>query len=66
MTRELIVERGAAEFKAAVHRLPRLFKAADLVPGLTAPNIVFGDRMSLWLGKLQVDLIQIGRGASRG
>jgi glyoxylase-like metal-dependent hydrolase (beta-lactamase superfamily II) len=66
MTRELLVERGAQEYKAAVQRFPRLFKAADLIPGLTVPGIVFGDRMSLWLGKLQVDLIQIGRGASRG
>ena len=66
MTRELIVERGVQEYKAAVQRFPRVFKSADLIPGLTVPHIVFGDRMSLWLGKLQVDLIQIGRGASRG
>src|SRR5476651_1879455 len=66
MTRELIVERGAQEYKAAVQRSPRVFKSADLIPGLTVPHIVFSDRMSLWLGKLQVDLIQIGRGASRG
>lgn len=65
-TREMIVERGAQDMKAAVHRFPRLFKGIDTVPGITHPAIVFGDRMSLWLGKLQVDLIQIGRGATRG
>ncbi|MBV8391868.1 MAG: MBL fold metallo-hydrolase [Alphaproteobacteria bacterium] len=65
-TREMIVERGAQGFKAAVQRYPRLFKAADTVPGLTHPAISFGDRISLWLGKLQVDLIQVGRGATKG
>jgi glyoxylase-like metal-dependent hydrolase (beta-lactamase superfamily II) len=65
-TREAIVERGAQEFKSAVQRFPRLFAAADLIPGLTHPAITFGDRMTLWLGKLQVELIQAGRGATRG
>lgn len=65
-TREAIVERGAAEYRSAAKRFPRLFKAADLIPGLTVPTVTFGDRMSLWLGSLRVDLIQIGRGHTRG
>lgn len=65
-TREAIVERGASEYKSAVQRFPRLFKAADLIPGLTTPGLTFGDRMSLWLGKLQVDIVQAGRGTTRG
>jgi len=65
-TREAIVERGAQDYKSAVQRLPRLFQGADLIPGLTQPTMAFGDRLSLWLGKLQVDILQIGRGATRG
>jgi len=65
-TREMIVERGAQDYKSAAQRFPRLFKAADLIPGLTVPTLVFGDRLSLWLGKLQVDLLQVGRGATKG
>ncbi|HTR86878.1 MAG TPA: MBL fold metallo-hydrolase [Reyranella sp.] len=65
-TREMIVERGAQELKSTPPRLPRLFKHADLIPGLTWPTITFGNRMTLWLGKLQVELIQPGRGATKG
>jgi glyoxylase-like metal-dependent hydrolase (beta-lactamase superfamily II) len=65
-TRELIVERGAQDYKSEVQRLPRLFQAADTIPGLTHPTLAFGDRLSLWLGKLQVDVVQVGRGCTKG
>jgi glyoxylase-like metal-dependent hydrolase (beta-lactamase superfamily II) len=65
-TRELIVERGAQDLKSEVQRLPRLFQAADAIPGLTHPTVVFGDRLSLWLGTLQVDILQPGRGCTKG
>ncbi|MFO1081167.1 MAG: MBL fold metallo-hydrolase [Reyranellaceae bacterium] len=65
-TREEIVERGAADLKLQVLRDPRLFADADSIPGLTHPTITFGDRLSLWLGKLRVDLLQPGRGPSKG
>jgi glyoxylase-like metal-dependent hydrolase (beta-lactamase superfamily II) len=65
-TRELIVERGAQDYKSEVQRLPRLFQAADSIPGLTWPTVTFSDRMTLWMGKLQVDIIHAGRGHTKG
>jgi glyoxylase-like metal-dependent hydrolase (beta-lactamase superfamily II) len=65
-TREMIVERGAQDYKSEVQRLPRLFQAADTIPGLTWPTITFSDRMTIWLGKLQVDIIHAGRGHTKG
>jgi len=65
-TREMIVERGAQELKSTPPRLPRLFRNAETIPGLTWPTITFDNRMILWLGKLQVELIQPGRGATKG
>jgi glyoxylase-like metal-dependent hydrolase (beta-lactamase superfamily II) len=65
-TREMIVERGAQDYKSELQRFPRLFQTADTIPGLTSPTMTFGDRMSLWLGKLQVDLVDAGRGHTRG
>jgi glyoxylase-like metal-dependent hydrolase (beta-lactamase superfamily II) len=65
-TREMIVERGAQDYKSEVQRFPRLFQAAETIPGLTWPTITFNDRMTIWLGKLQVDIIHAGRGHTKG
>ena len=65
-TREMIVERGAPDYKAEVQRFPRLFQAVETIPGLTWPTITFNDRMTIWLGKLQVDIIHVGRGHTKG
>ncbi len=65
-TREMIVERGAQDYKSEVQRFPRLFQAVETIPGLTWPTITFNDRMSIWLGKLQVDIIHAGRGHTKG
>ncbi|MCX7361765.1 MAG: MBL fold metallo-hydrolase [Alphaproteobacteria bacterium] len=65
-TRDMIVERGAQDYKSELQRFPRLFQAAETIPGLTWPTITFGDRMTLWLGKLQVDIIHAGRGHTKG
>jgi glyoxylase-like metal-dependent hydrolase (beta-lactamase superfamily II) len=65
-TYDLIVERGEADMKSEIERFPRLFRAVESVPGLTWPTIVFEKRMTLWLGKLQVDLMQVGRGHTKG
>ena len=65
-TYELIVERGEQDMESEIERFPRLFRAVESVPGLTWPTIVFEKRMTLWLGKLQVELMQIGRGHTRG
>jgi glyoxylase-like metal-dependent hydrolase (beta-lactamase superfamily II) len=65
-TREMIVERGAQDYKSEVQRFPRLFQAAETIPGLTWPTITFNDRMTIWLGELQVDVIHVGRGHTKG
>ena len=52
--------------KSEIERFPRLFRAVESVPGLTWPTIVFEKRMTLWLGKLQVEIMQLGRGHTKG
>ena len=65
-TYDLIVERGEADMKSEIERFPRLFQAVESVPGLTWPTLVFEKRMTLWIGRLQVELMQIGRGHTKG
>jgi glyoxylase-like metal-dependent hydrolase (beta-lactamase superfamily II) len=65
-TYDLIAERGEADMKSEIARFPRLFQAVDSVPGLTWPTLVFEKRLTLWLGKLQVELLQLGRGHTKG
>ena len=65
-TYDLIVERGEADMKSEIERFPRLFQAVESVPGLTWPTLVFEKRMTLWLGKLEVELLQLGRGHTKG
>jgi glyoxylase-like metal-dependent hydrolase (beta-lactamase superfamily II) len=62
----MIVERGAQDYKSEVQRFPRLFQAVETIPGLTWPTITFSDRMTIWLGKLQVDIVHAGRGHTKG
>jgi glyoxylase-like metal-dependent hydrolase (beta-lactamase superfamily II) len=63
---ELIRERGEADFKSEVQRFPRLFQSVETVPGLTFPNLVFKDRMTLWLGKREIQISYLGNGHTRG
>jgi glyoxylase-like metal-dependent hydrolase (beta-lactamase superfamily II) len=65
-TWDLIVERGAQDMKSEIERFPRLFRAVESVPGLTWPNLVFKGEMTLWLGKLEVKIMQLGRGHTKG
>jgi glyoxylase-like metal-dependent hydrolase (beta-lactamase superfamily II) len=66
-TYDLIVERGEADKASEIGRFPRLFQAVESVPpGLTWPTITFSGQMSIWLGKLEVQLMQLGRGHTRG
>jgi len=65
-TFDLIVERGEQDMHSEIERFPRLFRAVESVPGLTWPTLVFEKRLTLWLGKLQVDLMQLGRGHTKG
>jgi glyoxylase-like metal-dependent hydrolase (beta-lactamase superfamily II) len=65
-TYDLIVERGEQDYKSEFERFPRLFQAVDSIPGLTWPNLVFRDELTLWLGKTEVRLLQLGRGHTKG
>ena len=65
-TYELIVERGKEDWQSEYERFPRLFQNADSVPGLTWPTMVFEKQMTVYMGKLEVLLIQIGPGHTRG
>ena len=66
-TYDLIVERGEADKASEIGRFPRLFRDVETVPaGLTWPTMTFQGRMTLWLGKLEVQLLQLGRGHTKG
>jgi len=65
-TYDLIVERGEADMKSEIERFPRLFRAVESVPGLTWPTLTFKGEMTLWLGKLEVKMMQLGRGHTKG
>jgi len=66
-THDLIVERGEFDKASEIGRFPRLFRNVESVPpGLTWPTMTFTGRMTLWLGKLEVQLIQLGRGHTKG
>ncbi|MBN8493326.1 MAG: MBL fold metallo-hydrolase [Burkholderiales bacterium] len=66
-TLSLIKERGEQDKASEIGRFPRLFRNVESVPaGLTWPTLTFAGRMTLWLGKLEVQLIQLGRGHTKG
>ncbi len=65
-TYELIVERGQQDFESELGRFPRLFAGVDSVPGLTWPNVVFDDKLTLYLGELEVQILHLGRGHTKG
>jgi glyoxylase-like metal-dependent hydrolase (beta-lactamase superfamily II) len=64
--RGMIAERGAEDWKSELERFPRLFDAAESVPGLTWPTVTFNDRMTLYLGKRRVDIMHLGRAHTAG
>lgn len=66
-TRDLIVERGEQDKASEIGRFPRLFRNVESVPpGLTWPTMTFVGKMTLWLGRLEVQLLQLGRGHTKG
>ncbi len=66
-TYDLIVERGEADKASEIGRFPRLFSNVETVPpGMTWPTMTFTGKMTLWLGKLEVQLLQLGRGHTKG
>ena len=65
-TYDLIVERGLQDMDSEIGRFPRLFQGVESVPGLTWPTLTFKGEMSLWLGQLEVRIMQLGRGQTKG
>src|SRR5262245_16015867 len=64
--RAMIAERGKEDWDSEYGRFPRLFRAAESIPGLTWPTLTFPDRMTLYLGKRRVDLAHVGRAHTAG
>jgi len=65
-TRQWVAERGQADFDSELGRFPRLFQGHEQIPGLTQPTISFPDQLTVQLGGVEVQLLHIGRGHSRG
>lgn len=64
--RAMIAERGKEDWDSEYGRFPRLFQAAESVPGLTWPTVTFQRSMTLYLGKRRVELRHIGRAHTAG
>ncbi len=65
-TYDLIQERGAQDYKSEVQRFPRLFQSVDSIPGLTWPNLVFDQGLTLFMGKREVQIKAVGAGHTKG
>ncbi len=66
VARDMIVERGQQDMDSEIGRFPRLFRGRDGIPGLTWPTLTFQKRMTLYLGKREVQIIHIGRSHTAG
>src|ERR1700743_2101602 len=65
-THRLVGERGKQDWDAEYGRFPRLFQDAQSIPGLTWPTLTFEGEMSIYLGKREVRLMQLGAGHTSG
>jgi len=65
-TRRLVAERGQQDWDSEYGRFPRLFQDAQSIPGLTWPTLTFEGEMSIYLGKREVRLMQLGAGHTSG
>ena len=64
--RAMVVERGQEDWDSEFARFPRLFEGHEEIPGLTWPTTTFAGRMSVYLGRRRVDLMQLGRAHTAG
>ncbi|MEM7718316.1 MAG: MBL fold metallo-hydrolase [Pseudomonadota bacterium] len=64
--RAMVTERGQEDWDSEFDRFPRLFEGHEEIPGLTWPTTTFDSRMSVYLGKRRVDLMQLGRAHTAG
>jgi glyoxylase-like metal-dependent hydrolase (beta-lactamase superfamily II) len=64
--RAMVAERGQEDWDSEFARFPRLFEGHESIPGLTYPTTTFHGRMSVYLGKRRVDIMQVGRAHTAG
>ncbi len=64
--RSMVAERGQEDWDSEFDRFPRLFQGHEEIPGLTYPTTTFNGRMSVYLGKRRVDIMQLGRAHTAG
>ena len=64
--RAMIHERGQEDWDSEYGRFPRLFQAAETIPGLTWPTVTFQRRMTVHMGKRRVELMHLGRAHTAG
>ena len=64
--RAMVAERGQEDWDSEFGRFPRLFQGHESIPGLTWPTTTFDGRMSVYLGRRRVDLMQPGRAHTAG
>jgi len=62
----MIYERGQEDWDSEFGRFPRLFDAADSIPGLTWPTMTFKNRMTVNMGNRRVELMHLGRAHTAG
>ncbi|GAB6054082.1 hypothetical protein JCM17960_29020 [Magnetospira thiophila] len=65
-TRDLIMERGEADYRSEKERFPRLFADEDGTPEMVRPTLVFDLELIVDLGGLEVHLLHPGRGHTAG
>ena len=64
--RAMVAERGQEDWDSEFARFPRLFQGHEEIPGLTWPTTTFHGRMSVYLGRRRVDIMQVGRAHTAG
>ena len=64
--RAMVAERGQEDWDSEFGRFPRLFQGHESIPGLTWPTLTFNGKMTVFLGKRRVDLMQLGRAHTAG
>ncbi|GIL00559.1 MAG: MBL fold metallo-hydrolase [Alphaproteobacteria bacterium] len=64
--RNMVAERGQEDWDSEFQRFPRLFEGHESIPGLTWPTTTFNGKMSVWLGRRRVDIMQLGRAHTAG
>jgi glyoxylase-like metal-dependent hydrolase (beta-lactamase superfamily II) len=64
--RNMVAERGQEDWDSEFQRFPRLFQGHESIPGLTWPTTTYNGKMSVWLGKRRIDIMQLGRAHTAG